>query len=206
MKQICTWTLTGLLVVVLATMAIGADGDAPATGVLDQVQGQMRQAPATQPAVTTQPAAATDSVLDEAQQGMQPNPVIEPSGRGASPARPAPSIGLNIDPSILGVAPGQQAPKLRREGDFVISRRGRLQPSPGGNHMLFVFEADDMSMQDPPMVLVPCQTLESMEQQVRQRGDRVVFVLSGQVLQYRGVNFLLPEMMKIDIDRGNLGN
>lgn len=205
MKQICTWTLTGLLVVVVAAMAIGADGDAPATGVLDQVQGQMRQAPATQPAAT-QPAEATGSVLDEAQQGMKPNPVIEPSGRGASPVRPAPSIGLNIDPSILGVAPGQQAPKLRREGDFVISRRGRLQPSPGGNHMLFVFEADDMSMQDPPMVLVPCQTLESMEQQVRQRGDRVVFVLSGQVLQYRGVNFLLPTMMKIDIDRGNLGN
>jgi hypothetical protein len=72
--------------------------------------------------------------------------------------------------------------------------------------MLFAFEADDMSMQDPPMVLVPCQILESMEQQVRQRGDRVVFVLSGQVLQYRGVNFLLPTMMKIDIDRGNLGN
>jgi hypothetical protein len=84
--------LTGLLVVVFAAMAVAADDDASSGGVLDQMQGQMRQAPASQPApetpATEQAEASATGVLDEVQSGIAPNPVIEPSGRGSGSARP----------------------------------------------------------------------------------------------------------------------
>lgn len=158
-------------------------------------------------AAPASPAGGSSEVLDQVMQQMQRNPALEPAptaapGSGTSGA--APVIKLGVDAGVLGVAPGMPAPRLRREGDFVISRRGRIVPSPSGDRTLFAFESDSARMVDPPMFLVPCQTLESMEQLVQERGDRIVFILSGQILEYRGSNHLLPTMMKLDIDRGNL--
>jgi len=178
------------------------------------MQQQMKKAP--DAPATTQPAAAPAAtmpaesgkpgVLDKLQQQMQANPMIEATESASGGAKPKPAIRVGIDPKVLGIAPGMDAPKLRREGDFVINRRGRLVPSSDGLHALFHFESDGSAMADPPMVLVPCQTLQSMEGLIQERGDRIVFMLSGQVLEYRGVNYLLPTMMKLDIDRGNLKN
>ena len=69
---------------------------------------------------------------------------------------------------------------------------------------VFVFDADSQHAPEPPMILQPCRLLQSMEDIVQQRGDTVVFVLSGQVHVYRGANYLLPTLMRIAIDRGNL--
>ena len=41
---------------------------------------------------------------------------------------------------------------------------------------------------------------------IEQRGDTVVFLISGQIHTYRGANYLLPTMMKLAIDQGNLQN
>jgi hypothetical protein len=71
-------------------------------------------------------------------------------------------------------------------------------------HVLFVFESDEKDAPEAPMILVPCQWLQSMEDIVRDRGERVVFKVSGQVLAYRGLNYLLPTMFTVDFDRGNL--
>jgi hypothetical protein len=45
-----------------------------------------------------------------------------------------------------------------------------------------------------------------MEDTVDRRGDTTVFILSGQVHTYRGANYLLPTMMKVAVDTGNLTN
>lgn len=122
-----------------------------------------------------------------------------PSIAGAPPAEAL------LDPAVIGTAPGQTPPALRREGEFVINRRGRLVRSPDGEVALFVFDADSKGEgQEPPMILQPSRMLEVMETRVREEGDQAAFIVSGQVFTYRGANYLLPSTVRPAIDRGNL--
>ena len=181
------------------------------------------------PAVGSPPPPSSQPTAEEIQQQMQEmlsdNPQFNPSqsqppthqpGQATIPQQPstvttettspsyAPNFDLDVD--VLGIPPGGKQPQLRREGEFVINRRGRLSRSPSGTRLLFVFEADSDAAPEPPMPILPCQILENMEDLSNQRNNQVVFILSGQVTLYRGVNFLLPTMMKLAIDRGNIRN
>lgn len=141
-----------------------------------------------------------NAVMRQMLERLDQTTVVEPSQRpGDERVRAA-----DLNPRVMGVAPDQAQPRLRREGSFVVSRRGRIARSSDGRHMLFVFEHETEQTPEPPMILVPCQMLETMETFVEKRGDQIVFILSGQVLTYRGANHLLPTMMKLAIDRGNL--
>ncbi len=157
-----------------------------------------------------QPSA--DDVMQDLLQQRQDPPVIaptqQPGGSAVPPPPDAPPIGragTGLDPAVIGPLPGEPQPTLRREGEFLVSRRGRLIRSDGGEQM-FVFEADSQNAPEPPMVLQPCRRLQDMEDIVQQRGESIVFVVSGQVHVYRGQNYLLPTMMTIAVDRGNLEN
>ena len=126
-------------------------------------------------------------------------------GDGSIPSRinmPAPSV--DLDPAILGVAPDAARPKLRREGDLVVQRRGRLLRSSDGEHVMLVFDAAGAESDEPPMILMPSRLLEEMEDLVQNRGDQTVFVVSGQVHAYRGANYLLPTMMEVARGGDNL--
>ncbi|MCC7409602.1 MAG: hypothetical protein IT442_16175 [Phycisphaeraceae bacterium] len=152
----------------------------------------------------TQPSEMTPSseeVLQRMLRRRQEIPVIEPSSQAPMDM---PALGnLRPDPAVLGVAPGQDQPMLRREGEFVVSRRGRVFRTPDG-FLQFRFEADSEQAPEPPVYMMPCQMLEHIEQLTDERKNDVVFVLSGQVFVYRGRNWLLPTMMRLDVDRGNL--
>ena len=132
-------------------------------------------------------------------------PVKPEDPRSDLPKLPAPTPGRidQPDPRIIGIAPGGATPKLRREGEFVLSRRGRLVRAEGGQ-LLFAFDADSDKADETPMVLMPCRLLQNMEEMSQEHGERTVFILSGQIFIYRGANHLLPTMMKPSIDRGNL--
>ena len=39
--------------------------------------------------------------------------------------------------------------------------------------------------------------LESMEDLVRERGENILFILSGQITTYHGANYVMPTMMKL---------
>ncbi|MCC7203493.1 MAG: hypothetical protein IT441_00305 [Phycisphaeraceae bacterium] len=157
----------------------------------------------TQPA-QTQPSEmnpSSEEILQRMLRRRQEIPVIEPNSQAPMDM---PALGnLRPDPAVLGVAPGQDQPMLRREGEFVVSRRGRVFRTPDG-FLQFRFEADSEQAPEPPVYLMPCQMLEHMEQLTDERKNDVVFVLSGQVFVYRGRNWLLPTMMRLDVDRGNL--
>ncbi|MEM6755660.1 MAG: hypothetical protein AAF586_00705 [Planctomycetota bacterium] len=167
--------------------------DVPAAGAsgepgVDEVLQQLMNRRVTDPTPTTQPAA-----IGGAGEALPQAPIV-----------PVPPAAVEIDPAVLGVAPGDPIPTLRREGEFLINRRGRLLRSPEG-YQLFVFEGDGMASPELPMIVQPSRLLQAMEDIVSERGDAVVFVLSGQVHAYRGANYLLPTMMKIAIPKGNLG-
>ena len=164
--------------------------------------------------------------MDELLDSRQPAPVIAPQPTpdatggtaGESVAEPldpvhfpgtrvaVPAARGEIDPAVLGIAPGEEMPPLRREGEFVVNRRGRLIRSTDGGYLLFVFESDTQHSPELPMVVQACRLLETMEDIVEKRGDNTIFILSGQINSYRGANYILPTMMKIAFDQGNMTN
>lgn len=146
--------------------------------------------------------ATAEDVLNELLRRRAENPLIEP----AKPDRKQP--GQALQPGVaqpLGTAPGVTQTKLKREGQFVITRRARMIRSTGGlSPWLLTFEADSDGLADPPMFVMPCRMLEDMEKVVGDRGDEVVFIVSGQVFVYRGANYILPTLMKLAPNMGNL--
>mgnify|MGYP006290296309 CR=1 FL=1 len=165
---------------------------------------------------TEQPDESADStdtesaekVLDDLLGLRKDNLIVEPESREirqVEPARAGEEVGGNDDlGAVIGVAPGGRKPELRREGEYVINRRGRVVRSPAGNQMIFVFEADGKESADPPMIIHPCRNLQIIEDMIAERGDRLVFVVTGQVFAYRGVNYLLPTSFRQVHARGNL--
>ncbi|MHB1156188.1 MAG: hypothetical protein ACYC26_05040 [Phycisphaerales bacterium] len=148
---------------------------------------------------TQQPSA--EQVLNELLRKRAENPLIEP----ARPAEDTDARQSNANAASLGTAPNLAPGKLKREGSFILARRGRMVRAPGGaTPWIFTFDADADGLQDPPMFLMPCQLLEDMEQVVEDHADRTNFLISGQVFVYHGANYLMPTLMKIAPDRGNL--
>lgn len=137
---------------------------------------------------------ASDAAIERLMRQRRAAPEVDAGESG-------PGMQVELDRSVLGVAPGEKQPELRREGEFIVNRRGHLRRSADGAYLLFVFEADDKDSPEPPMILQPCQLLETMENVVHERGQQIVFILSGQVYTYRGANYLLPTTMRIAVDR-----
>lgn len=193
---------------VTAAMAASAIAQEGTTEPDSEIQPTTESAPATE---TVESPSADDvmrDLLNERQEPPTIAPTQQPGGMTVPPPPSAPPVGragMELDPAILGPLPGEPQPTLRREGEFLVNRRGRLIRSDAGEQM-FVFEADSQDAPEPPMILQPCRRLQDMEDIVQQRGESVVFIVSGQVHVYRGQNFLLPTMMTIAVDRGNLEN
>lgn len=170
-------------------------------------------AESTPPPTSTQAdtdAAAAEQAMNDLLGSRKAAPIIEPTNDIATPmpsfSVDAPAASVDIDPTVLGIAPGEDPPPLRREGEFIVNRRGRLIRSAEGGHLLFVFESDSLDNPELPMVMQACQLLEAMENEVQRHGDTTIFKLSGQINTYRGANYLLPTMMIIAADKGNLTN
>ena len=209
--------LRSLLAAMLVTAAI-----TPALVAQDETAAPSNQSkPADASSNSQQPteSGSAEDVMNNLINQMKRNPLIEPTTPASTPGQepgqmpagndPAAATGhqpirVGVDPNVIGVAPGARPGKLRREGEFVIGRKGRLVRSSDGLHTLFVFDADDSKSPESPMAMVPCQMLQSMEDLLGQRGEDIKFVLSGQILVYRGVNYILPTMMTLAEDRGNL--
>ncbi|MEO0475984.1 MAG: hypothetical protein AAF085_08475 [Planctomycetota bacterium] len=133
------------------------------------------------------PLAGRDAGL-----AIEPEEVTDPSRTDLKKAIPA--MRVQVDPRVLGVAPGESLPPLRREGEAVRKRDGQLLPTGDRGYAVFILDADPEAGDDKPlaMVVAPCMTLESMERLLQDRGEKLRFTVTGQVHTYRGVNYLLP--------------
>lgn len=143
--------------------------------------------------------------------------------RDSPPERPdtspvASPIDTDLNEALRGIKPDNEAQeKLRREGEYLVNRAGRLIRGIGGDvggggvgaasNVLFAFEADGMApaAAEAPMLVMPCKLLELMEDTAVERGDQTVFIISGRVYTHRGANYLLPTTMRLEYDLGNLG-
>ncbi len=213
--------LAGVLVVAVATL-VAADDAKPAAKSGDA--SKPAEKAGEKPATKSDPAAPTaedieKKLKDRLNQPPQPKPTatgtetkpgaVEPKPGAKTKADPASTLPAAAptrvdqpDPRIIGIAPGSGTPKLRREGEFVLNRRGRLVRESGQS--LFAFDADTDKAGEAPMMLVPCRVLQNMEELTQEHGSDVIFIVTGQVFTYRGANHLLPVTMKLSIDKGNL--
>lgn len=217
MKRLMIITVLGIALATAAVAQQSASQPAEAPKQPPAPAQKPAEAPAasaTQPAQPNQQQSA-EQVLNELLKRRAENPLIEPA-RPDTPAGTARTTDTTATPTRpMGTAPtiASGAP-LRREGQFVINRRARLVRTPatigsaeGPSHALpwmVVFDADAEGLQDPPMFVMPCQLLQDIETTAQQQGDAAVFLVSGQVYVYRGANYLLPTIIQLAHDRGNL--
>ena len=139
-----------------------------------------------------------DDVRNRVLERRAASPLIEPRSRTEGAVRP-------LTGPAVGVAPGLGPTPLKREGSFVVSRRGRVVESGGrGMGWMFVFDSDNGGGSDTPMLLMPCRLLEDLEEVATTRGDTAAMLVSGEVYVYRGENYLLPTVMRLAADRANL--
>lgn len=91
--------------------------------------------------------------------------------------------------------------RLLPDGYRLVDRTGRLTRE--GDYYVFSFESRSEQEAEAPMRLLPNRLLEDMED-FSEGGTRpVVFVVSGEVTEYHGVNYLLLQKL---LTRPNLGN
>jgi hypothetical protein len=80
---------------------------------------------------------------------------------------------------------------LLAERSILTLRRGSVIRLPTGD-LVVVFHPDQEGKADRPMVLLPCQKLQQLEHLLDNRTEPPVFLITGQVYAYQGINYLLP--------------
>lgn len=167
--------------------------------------------PSSEPAPEGEVTPSADDVLRQLLEQKRDGPTpdaTEPTGSvdqgGATSTPAAGQPRLASDPLLLGLDTDQPLAELKDEGQFIIARTGRLIRSADGSHALFVLDADGPGAPESPMILQACKLLETMEKTVKQQGENVPFIITGQVFMYRGANYLLPTIVKREFERGNL--
>ncbi len=159
-------------------------------------------------ATTTQPATDDDmepprepsasdilKALSKEQQGG-PRPVILPS-------RPGQTVRTTtVDPAVLpsnAIVP--PSPRLFPDGYRVVDRPGRLTRE--GDYYTFSFESRSEGTPELPIRLLPNRLLEDMEVASAGGTKPLVFLISGELTEYHGVNYLLVQKL---LTRPSLGN
>jgi hypothetical protein len=185
----------------------GAEPTADATETTDGATAE--QAPDAAADGDSEATPSADEVLEELLKQRREAPTRSaPDGgdaTGEAPRLDTPAAPrLLADPLLESLDPNQPQAELKKEGAFLIARTGRLIRTSDGAHALFVLDADAQGAPEPPMIMQGCKLLEVMEKTVREQGDDVPFVVTGQVYVYRGANYLLPTIVKRAFESGNL--
>lgn len=92
--------------------------------------------------------------------------------------------------------------KLLPDGSRLVDRPGRL--SRDGEQWVYSFESRGQGAPERPIRMLPNRLLEDMEMYSENGTKSVVFIVSGEVTEYRGVNYLLVQKLLVRPDTGNL--
>lgn len=179
MKHFWLKTVAGVTLVMVSAMLMaqtsgnGADPSAPTPGT----------APATQPAGSYQPdeeEASADAVIRE---------LLE--SRGQVPVNPEATSRPASQPE--SVAPtGLLKPLPMPPGMMVWNREGRLVREKESDWWLFRMESEKLNPTEQPMRILPNRLLEAMEDDLDHSPvESIRFLISGEVTQYRGRQYLL---------------
>jgi len=102
------------------------------------------------------------------------------------------------------VSPNVELEPLLPEGAYLVDRSGRLVKQ--GRWWTFVYEDRGEVVRSRPMRVLPSQLLETMEYASQDGTGDMIFVVSGEITEFHGVNYLLLRKVLIQRDLGNLGS
>lgn len=141
---------------------------------------------------TTQPSDSGGSLKSlSADQVM--DQMLKPSTSPAKPLEPVADKPTHDAGSGSGaVKPDAPVVNLRREGSFIFDSTARLTKTANGQAEL-TFEIDGKALKDPPMIILPNQTLMRMEDSITSSTRDLKFKITGMVTEYRGRNYILLE-------------
>lgn len=161
---------------------------AVAGALLSCFSASAQPAPSTQP--TTRPAIVpAEDMLSK---------MLKPTANGgAQPLKPLPDLPHLDQTTGKTVAPAAPVMNLRREGDYISDRTGRLTKGADGQSMELTFDADARAMQDPPMVIVPNLKLMQMENAVSGSSRDLRFRVTGMITEYKSRNYILLEKVSV---------
>ena len=121
--------------------------------------------------------------------------MLQPQAQAARPLQPLPDLpndqAIDQTSGENAVAPGAATQPLTSEGTIVLDRIGRLTPGADGKSFEFTLESDGSTLSDPPLVLAPNRKLEQLEQRVANSYGDIKLRVSGEILEYKGRNYLL---------------
>jgi hypothetical protein len=183
-------------------LALGQATDAPSAG---GATSAVAPAPATQPVpppisatatATTQPLVTTPPPSTRptnrsAEETLRQ--MLQPQGEAARPLKPIEEAPPAVDATsgAAAVAPGGTPQKVLREGTLLLDRVGRLTRGDDGKTFEFTIDSDGRAMSDAPMILLPNRRLMQLENQVQGSYRDLKIRASGEVMEYRGRNYLL---------------
>lgn len=159
-----------------------------------------------QEAPPVDPPARPDFEPEPALEPTEPPAAADPNDNGLAPRPSSPGVRPSIAPRATPAAPARsgvesipglkdanflvgRAP-LRAEGTFFVRQPGSMLRLHTGERV-FIFARDAAGQSERPMVLLPSGTLARMERLAEERPE-TVFLLTGQVFVYRGLNYALP--------------
>lgn len=159
----------------------------------------------TEPGATA-PAPVAEGTKPDAAPAPETTPTDEPSideivakldkaaGRVAATApqrsnTSIPGLGEAGRPEPEEAGSGGAARALVAPG-VIAGRRGRIMRAADGA-MVFVFDSGVDGGAPRPMVLLPCQNLTAVEQIAERAGEGATYTVSGEVMTYRGQNYML---------------
>lgn len=133
------------------------------------------------------------------------------SSAAATEARTPPVRGTQTQPTGSRAQPGSttrgasttSAAITMQENTAIVNRRGKITRDRSGGWLL-VFDADANGISDPPVKLLPCLLLESIETYARRVGNNSPVIITGQVYLYDGQVHLLPTVYRIPRERSRL--
>lgn len=120
-------------------------------------------------------------------------PAVLPS----TPGQPKAPAGV-----VSPVSPNIKERPVIAEGRWISVRPGRLIKMQGA--WAFAFESKSTEHSDPPLPLLPCQQLELMEAEAVEGQRSPVFVVTGEITEYHGQNYLLPRIVQVRRGSSNL--
>jgi hypothetical protein len=190
------WRL-GVAGVVLAAVAA-----LTVTGAVAQEKADDRGRDKRQAGTDTQDAAAGEPVSP-----AQPDPeeVIRRLQGDRLPNVPIPPERDEQDTGefFTPVAPNDELEPLLPEGAYLVDRAGRLVKR--DNWWTFVHEDQGEVARSRPVRVLPSQLLETMEYASTEGTGDIVFVVSGEITEFHGRNYLLLRKVLIRRPMGNLG-
>jgi len=117
--------------------------------------------------------------------------------------RPASEIIRPNAPDTGDAAPRTAGPRtLLPEGTPIVSRAGRVVRD--GIWWTLVFESDHPEHPEPPIRILPNSSLEVMARMAETIPTGLVFIVSGEVTEFEGQNYLLVRVFMRRQESGNL--